>query len=399
MNVRLDPAAYAPPLAQRNGAIAPFYVMEVMKAAAALQAQGRDLLHLSVGEPDFTAPPLVQEAAMRAIRDGRTQYTHAAGLDALREHISQWYATCHGVQVPPRRIFLTAGASGALLLACTLLVEAGREVLMPDPCYPCNKHFVAAADGVARLVPTTAAQRFQLSADDVRQHWNARTAGVLLASPGNPTGTSIAFDELQAIAQFAEQQGGFTIADEIYLGLSYDAAYGRSALAASDSVVTINSFSKYFHMTGWRLGWIVVPDALVPALEKLAQNLFICPSAVAQHAALACFAPDSLAEYEARRSEFRRRRDFIVPQLASLGLGAPVAPDGAFYVYGDCAQHTRDSWQFVFDVMQHAGVVLVPGKDFGDAAPERHFRLSYATSMGKLEEAVARLRTYLTQRA
>jgi aspartate/methionine/tyrosine aminotransferase len=385
----------APMTATRNAQIAPFYVMEVMKAADALQAQGRKLIHLSVGEPDFTAPPLVQEAAVRAIREGRTQYTHAAGLDELREKLSAWYLSHFNVQVPARRIFITAGASGALLLACSLLVEPGTEVLMPDPCYPCNKHFVANAGGVAKLIACDAAQRFQLTAADVKQHWTEKTGGVLLASPSNPTGTSILPSTLKEIAQIAQSYNGYVIADEIYLGLSYEAEYGKSALASNDNVITINSFSKYFHMTGWRLGWIVVPDALVPALEKLAQNLFICASSVAQHAALACFEAESLAEYEARRAQFKTRRDYIVPALNSIGLNVPVMPDGAFYVYGDCSAHASSSWDFVFDIMRNAGVVIVPGKDFGDAAPERYFRLSYANSMPKLEEAVHNIKKYL----
>jgi aspartate/methionine/tyrosine aminotransferase len=402
MNAVQRPAPHGqgmPAAALRNLAVEPFYVMEVMKAADALAARGHDLIHLSVGEPDFTAPPLVQEAAIQAIRDGLTQYTNAAGLDELRERISAWYGSRFGVQVPARRIFITAGASGALLLTCKLLVNAGDEVLMPDPCYPCNKNFVAASDGIARQVPCDASQRFQLSLADVQREWTACTRGVLLASPSNPTGTSIAFDELQAITDFVHARGGYVIADEIYLGLSYDAAFGRSALLASDNVITINSFSKYFHMTGWRLGWMVVPDALTPSLEKLAQNLFICPSAVAQHAALACFEAESLAEYESRRSQFKARRDFIMPALNGLGLQVPVAPDGAFYAYADCSHYNSSSWSFVFDVMQHAGVVLVPGKDFGTAATERYFRLSYANSLDHLREAVARLGPYLGERA
>ena len=386
-------------LANRNERIAPFYVMEVMKAAAALEAQGRKFIHLSVGEPDFTAPLLVQAAAIAAIQNGRTQYTHAAGLEPLREHISQWYSERFKLKVPARRIFLTAGASGALVLACALLVEAGAHVLMPDPCYPCNKHFVAAADGFAQMVPCSAAQRFQLSAADVQQHWGEQTRGVLLASPSNPTGTSIAFDELQSILNTVRERAGFAIVDEIYLGLSYEAEFGKSALEANPHpdthLITINSFSKYFHMTGWRLGWMVVPDHLVPAAEKLAQNLFICPSTVAQQAALACFAPESLAEYEARRAEFKRRRDYVVPALKSLGLDVPVTPDGAFYVYADCSKYSSNSWDFVMNVMQHAGVVLVPGRDFGTAAPERYFRMSYANSMANLEQAIAQMSAYL----
>jgi aspartate/methionine/tyrosine aminotransferase len=299
------------------------------------------------------------------------------------------------VHVPARRIFTTAGASGALLLACSLLVEPGTEVLMPDPCYPCNKHFVANAGGTAKLVATDAAQRFQLTAEDVRQHWNEKTGGVLLASPSNPTGTSILPSALKEIAQIVESYNGYVIADEIYLGLSYEAEYGKSALLTNDNVITINSFSKYFHMTGWRLGWMVVPDALVPALEKLAQNLFICASSVAQHAALACFEPESLAEFEARRAQFKARRDYMVPALNALGLTVPVTPDGAFYVYGDCSAFNASSWDFAFDVMRNAGVVLVPGKDFGDAQPERYFRVSYANSMANLEEAVHNIKRHL----
>jgi aspartate/methionine/tyrosine aminotransferase len=369
--------------------------MEVMKAADALEAQGRKLIHLSIGEPDFTAPPIVQEAAARAIREGRTQYTHAAGLDELREKLSAWYLSHFGVHVPARRIFITAGASGALLLACSLLVEPGTEVLMPDPCYPCNKHFVANAGGTAKLVATDAAQRFQLTAEDVKQHWNEKTGGVLLASPSNPTGTSILPSTLNYIAQTVESYNGYVIADEIYLGLSYEAEYGKSALLTNDNVITINSFSKYFHMTGWRLGWMVVPDALVPALEKLAQNLFICASSVSQQASLACFEPESLVEFEARRAQFKARRDYMVPALNAMGLNVPVTPDGAFYVYGDCSAFNASSWDFAFDVMRNAGVVLVPGKDFGDAQPERYFRVSYANSMANLEEAVHNIKRHL----
>ena len=293
-------------ISRRARAIEPFYVMEVAKEAAALArevaAGSQPMVFLNIGEPDFTAPPLVQEAAARAVRDGRTQYTQATGLPELRERISAWYAERLGVQVPARRIVVTAGASAALQLACLALIESGDEMLMPDPSYPCNRHFVSAADGRAVLLPTTAAERFQLSADKVAAAWNAQTRGVLLASPSNPTGTSIAQDELARIHAQVTQRGGITLIDEIYLGLSYDPAFGRSALALGEDVVSINSFSKYFNMTGWRLGWLVVPDALVSVVERMAQNLFICASTVAQHAALACFEAESIALYEQRRA-------------------------------------------------------------------------------------------------
>jgi aspartate/methionine/tyrosine aminotransferase len=299
------------------------------------------------------------------------------------------------VEVPARRIVLTAGASGALQLACLALVEPGDEILMPDPSYPCNRHFVSAAEGRAVMLPSGPEQRFQLSAAAVEAAWTERTRGVLLASPSNPTGTSIAPDEMRRIVAQVRSRGGVTIVDEIYLGLSYDEAFGVSALTQGDDVVTINSFSKYFSMTGWRLGWMVVPEPMVAVVEKLAQNLYICPSTVAQHAALACFEPESLAEYERRHAEFRARRDFLVPALNRLGLTVPVMPDGAFYAWADCSAFATDSWDHAFELMHRAHLAITPGRDFGQADTKRYLRLSYATAMAQLEEAVARLQRCL----
>jgi aspartate/methionine/tyrosine aminotransferase len=388
-------------ISERARRIDPFYVMEVGKAAAALAATpaaaNRPVLHLNIGEPDFTAPPAVQEAAQRAIRDGRTQYTAATGLPALRERISGWYATRFGVQVPASRIVVTAGASAALQMACLALIDPQDEILMPDPSYPCNRQFVAAAGGQAVLLPATAAERFQLSADRVQDAWQRqRTRGVLLASPSNPTGTSIDPQELRRIHGLVQQRGGLTIVDEIYLGLSFDAHFGQTALALDDQVISINSFSKYFSMTGWRLGWLVVPEALVPVIERIAQNLFICPSTVAQHAALACFETDSLATYESRRAEFRARRDYFVPALEQIGLRVPVMPDGAFYAWADCSAACarlgcRDSWEFAFALLEHAHLAVTPGRDFGQADTARFVRFSSASSMDVLRESVQRL--------
>ncbi|MFW6852766.1 pyridoxal phosphate-dependent aminotransferase [Burkholderia gladioli] len=382
-------------LASRVDAIQPFYVMEVVKQAARLEQAGRDVIHMSIGEPDFTAPEPVVEAAAAAMRRGVTQYTSALGIAPLREAIAAHYARAYGLEIAPERVIVTAGASAALLLACLALVGRDDEVLMPDPSYPCNRHFVAAAEGRPVLVPSGPEARFQLSAKDVRERWSERTRGVLLASPSNPTGTSLAPDELGRILQAVRERGGFAIIDEIYQGLSYDGP-PVSALSFSDEVITVNSFSKYFNMTGWRLGWLVVPPALVGTFEKLAQNLFICASALAQHAALACFEPDTLAIYEARRLEFMRRRDYIVPALASLGFEVPVRPDGAFYVYARCGGVAHpaagDSAKLVDAMLEDAGVVLVPGMDFGVHAPRDYIRLSYATAYERLEEAVARLR-------
>ncbi|OSZ66217.1 pyridoxal phosphate-dependent aminotransferase [Hydrogenophaga sp. IBVHS2] len=404
-------------IAGRAARIEPFYVMELAKAAARQAAQAgagtRPMIYLNIGEPDFTAPPLVQEAATRAIADGRSQYTQALGLPALREAISGWYASRFGVDVDPGRIVITAGASAALQLACLALIEAGDDMLMPDPSYPCNRQFVQAAEGRAVMIPAGPEQRFQLSAEQVRQHWTPATRGVLLASPSNPTGTSIARQTLTDIAAHVRERGGVTLVDEIYLGLSHDEAYGHSALGLPDGlgeqVVSINSFSKYFNMTGWRLGWLVLPPELVPVVERMAQNLFICASTIAQHAALACFHPDSLAEYERRRAAFKARRDWFIPELNRLGLTVPVMPDGAFYAWADVSGLCRrwgippagprpdegGSWALAFELMERCQLATTPGRDFGSADPGRYLRFSTANSMEQLREAVARLEAAL----
>ena len=385
--------------------IEPFYVMEVAKAAQALApvaAQaGSPMIYLNIGEPDFTAPPLVQEAAVRAIHNGWSHYTQATGLPELRERISQWYTQRFAVGVPASRIVVTAGASAALQLACLALIEAGDDVLMPDPSYPCNRHFVSAAGGTAVLLPTTAAERFQLSADKVAAAWNAATRGVLLASPSNPTGTSISLSGMKRIHEVVQARGGISIIDEIYLGLSHEVDYGHTALALGEDIISINSFSKYFNMTGWRLGWLVVPEALVSVIERLAQNLFICPSTIAQYAALACFEPESLAEYERRRAEFKARRNYFIPALNALGLTVPVMPDGAFYAWADCAAAcqklgVQGSWDLAFVLMNRAQVAVTPGRDFGHQNSGHFIRFSTANSMAQLQEAVRRLAALLT---
>jgi len=394
--------------ARRLDHIEPFYVMECAKAADVIARSpecdpargGEPMIYLNIGEPDFSAPRRVRDAAVACLDRGATQYTHATGLPALQRRIATWYGTRFGLDIAPDRIVLTAGASAALQLACLALFEPGDDVLMPDPSYPCNRHFVAAAGATARLLETTAQSRFQPDVDAVVRAWGPATRGVLLASPSNPTGTSIAPDAMADIVAAVRERGGVTIVDEIYLGLSYDDTYSHSALALGEDVISINSFSKYFSMTGWRLGWMVLPPALLGAVEKLAQNLYICPSSLAQHAALACFEPESLAEYESRREEFRRRRDFIVPALQRIGFDVPVPPDGAFYVWADCSRFLADSpggrgpadaWDFCFEMMRRAHVALTPGRDFGPAMADRFVRLSFANALPDLQQAVARL--------
>ena len=391
-------------LSERARLIEPFYVMQVAKQAQALsapQAPGDPrMIFLNIGEPDFTAAPQVQAAAAQAIASGRTQYTNALGLQPLREAISRWYGDRFGLDIPARRIAVTAGASAALQLACLALFDAGDEVLMPDPSYPCNRHILSSIGARATLLPTTAAQRYQPDAAQLDAAWGPSTRGVLLASPSNPTGTSIDPDTLQGIHRLVQARGGVTVVDEIYLGLSHDERYGQSALALGPDVVSVNSFSKYFNMTGWRLGWLVVPESMIDAVERLAQNLYICASTVAQHAALACFQPASLALYEERRAAFKARRDLFIPALREMGFDLPVTPDGAFYAWADASPlfarlGVRDSAEFVDVLMHRARVVATPSRDFSDRDEGTHVRFSTASSEEDLREAVVRMRALL----
>ncbi|AOB30068.1 aminotransferase [Bordetella sp. H567] len=380
-------------LAYRTHEFLTFHAVEVFKQAQALQAAGRDIISLGIGEPDFTAPPQVVEALERAARAGQSGYSPPAGLSALREAIAAFY-TRFGARVDPARVIVTAGASGALSLACGALVNPGDEVLMPDPSYPANSNFVLAAGGRPRLIPSTPARRFQLAEADLRDHWTARTRGTIIASPSNPTGTSIAQAELAGLLGETRARGGFTLMDEIYLGLSYD-GQPRSALALDDDVVVINSFSKYFNMTGWRLGWLIVPPAMVATVEKMAASLAICAPTLAQHAALACFTPDALALYEERRLAFQQRRDFLLDAFQRLGIDVPVKPDGAFYIYADISRWGMDSAQFAARLLNEAGVAAVPGMDFGPAHASRTLRFAYTTGMEQLEAAVSRIGGFL----
>ncbi|MEZ5650099.1 MAG: pyridoxal phosphate-dependent aminotransferase [Burkholderiaceae bacterium] len=386
-----------PAFARRCDHIDPFLVMELVKKAAALEEDGHPIIHLSIGEPDFTAPEPVLRALKRATDAGRTQYSDAAGISALRRAIAADYHRHFGLDIDPSRVLITAGASGALTLACAALVNPGDGVLMSDPGYPCNRHFVAAFDGQAQTVPTGPAERFQLSAELVAAHWRANTRGVLISTPSNPTGTSMRTDALASIIADVRARAGFTIVDEIYIGLSYGHA-PESALALADDIIVANSFSKYFHMTGWRLGWLVVPPGTLPVFEKLAQNLYICPSVLAQQAALACFEPDSQAVFAQRRQAFEERRNYLVPALREIGFEIPVEPDGAFYVYADISRFSDDSARFASEVLEQAHVSIVPGSDFGSNESGRYVRISYANSLENLRTAVQRLGEFVARR-
>jgi aspartate/methionine/tyrosine aminotransferase len=345
---------------------------------------------MEIGEPDFTAPAPVVEAGVRALRDGKTTYTPALGLSALRDAISGFYDEKFKVQADAGRIAVTAGASGGLLTVAALYVDPGDEVLVPDPGYPGYRHFVRAFEGRARALPVGPENGYQPTLEAVRAAWGPRTKGLLLGSPSNPTGTLIARDVLEGIALFIAEKKGVLIVDEIYQGLVYGAE-PTTAIGLPGEVVVVNSFSKYFCMTGWRLGWVVLPLAAVRNFEKLAQHLFISAPSLAQHAALAAFAPETLRILEERRSEFARRRDFLVPQLRAAGLAIDAEPHGAFYVYAGCGM---DSKAFALRLLEQEAVAATPGVDFGANATQRYVRFAYTRSMADLEEGAERIRRF-----
>jgi aspartate/methionine/tyrosine aminotransferase len=381
-------------LAQRMEDIKPFQVMELLARARELEAQGRAIVHMEIGEPDFITPQPVVDAGIMALRSGQVHYTPATGLPALREAIAGWYRSNNGITVSPERIVVTPGASGALLLALAVLLNPGDAVLMPDPGYPCNRHFVRLLEGEARGIPVTAESAYQLALGDIEAHWTPTTRAVLVASPANPTGAVLSQDRLAALIAAAESRDGSLIVDEIYHGLVYEGK-ATTALALSDQVFVINSFSKYFSMTGWRLGWLVVPKSFVRAVDRLAQNLFLAASTPAQHAALAAFRPETLQILEARRIVFQQRRDFLLPALRDLGFHIPISPEGAFYIYADCSRLSTDSFTFAKGLLEKIGVAVTPGVDFGYHASERHLRFAYTTSMEQLQEGIKRLHAYL----
>jgi aspartate/methionine/tyrosine aminotransferase len=381
-------------LAARTRDIAPFHVMEVQTAARALEARGRSVIHMEIGEPDFPTPQPVLEAASAGIADGRIYYTSALGLPELRQAIAAHYRDHYGAHVAPERIVVTAGSSAALLLTLALIVDRDEVILLSDPGYPCNRHIVRTLEGEPIGVPVGPESNYQLTAALVERHWTPRTRGVLIASPSNPTGTSVARDELERIRDVVAGHRGALIVDEIYLGLSYSDR-PRTALELSDEAFVISSFSKYFNMTGWRLGWLVAPERHVRDLEKLAQNLYISPATPSQRAALACFAPRTVAILEERRREFQARRDFLLPALREIGFGIPVTPTGGFFAYADCSAFARDSERFALEALQATGVAFTPGIDFGRHRPESHVRFAYTTGRPQLEEGVRRLARWL----
>ncbi|MBB1488077.1 pyridoxal phosphate-dependent aminotransferase [Oceanospirillum sediminis] len=382
--------------AARVSQIAPFHVMQLLARARQLQAEGRDVIHMEVGEPDFpTAAPVIQ-AGQDALAKGLTQYTPAAGLPELREAIAGHYQTAYGVDIDPGRIIVTPGASGALLLIAALLVNPGDKVMMADPTYPCNRNFMRLFEGEPQLIPVGADSEYQLNVGHIEQHWDDRTRAAMLATPSNPTGTLVGKEALQAISQAVSARNGALIADEIYQGLTYG-VNAMTALSVNDEAFVINSFSKYFGMTGWRLGWLVAPDNAVSELDKLAQNVFLSAPTPSQYAALAAFQPETIAILEERRAEFARRRDFLLPALRELGMSVPVTPEGAFYIYAGVDHLTDDSYQWCQDLLEQEFVATTPGLDFGLNGARKTVRFAYATDIEQLEQAVERIARFIRQ--
>lgn len=380
--------------ALRADDIEPFRVMAILARARELEAAGRDIIHLEIGEPDFATPAPIIEAGIAALRAGHTHYTPALGLPALRAAIAAYYGERYGVDVAPDRVCVTPGASGALLLAMATLFNPGEEILMADPGYPCNRHFARLIEARAVGIPVGPDTGSQLTAELVARHWGPNTRGVLVANPGNPTGTLISDQALAAIHAEVRARRGWLIVDEIYHELVYDAS-PLSAAGLGEDVLVINSFSKYFLMTGWRLGWMLMPRSLSPSVDKLAQNLFLAAPTVAQHAALVALAPDTRVLLDQRKSELCLRRNELLPELARLGFSVDAVPQGAFYCYADVSRFGVDAEKLAERLLAEAGVAITPGTDFGSHRASQNVRFAYTTTAERIREAMRRIEAVL----
>lgn len=374
--------------------VRPFYVMDLLARARQLEAEGRPVLHLEVGEPDFPAPQPVIDAGIKALNLKQTHYTAALGLPELRQAIADYYQHKFNITIDAARIIVTPGASGALQLALSVLVDTGDKVLLTDPGYPCNRNMVKLLGAESTVVPVGPETQFQMHADHIQKHWSDRAVAAMIASPSNPTGTRIVEDDLTALIQAVDNAGGSLIVDEIYQGLVY-AETEYTALAHSDQLFVINSFSKYFGMTGWRLGWMVVPEGYVDAVDRVAQNLFLAAPTVSQHAALAAFGTETEAILQSRVREFKQRRDYLLPALRDMGFGIPVEPEGAFYIYADCSSITADSFQWTRQLLEDEAVAITPGIDFGEHQASTHVRIAYTRPVDQLEQACNRIAGYI----
>ena len=381
-------------IADRMQQIQPFFVMDLLARARQLEADGKTIVHMEIGEPDFPTPAPIIEAGRQALADEQTHYTPALGLPALRQKIAEYYQTDFQLKIDPCRIIVTPGASGALQLALAVLVNPQNKVLLTDPGYPCNRHMVRLFEGEAVSVAVDESSQYQLTPELIKKYWDKQTIAAMIASPSNPTGTKLDCQSINTLIETVDELGGTLLVDEIYQGLVYD-QHNFTALSSSDQIIVVNSFSKYFGMTGWRLGWMVVPEQLVDAIDRVAQNIFLAPSTLAQHAALRAFDNDSMAIIHQRRDEFKKRRDYLLPALKQLGFKIAVEPQGAFYIYADCTAFSDDSFKLSAELLEKAGVAVTPGKDFGEFNASKYLRFAYTQPVEVLEQGIERLKTFL----
>jgi aspartate/methionine/tyrosine aminotransferase len=384
-------------VSERATRIVPFHVMEIMRLAEVVEARGQDVIHLELGEPSFSTPSPIVEAGKKALEDGLTHYTRAIGIDLLRKEVARYYQESMNVDLDWHRVAITAGASSGLLMALTALLDTQDEILLTDPGYPCYPNYVELLGSQYRFIELLENDGFVLTKTLVEKYWQKGTRALLLASPSNPTGACIPQVELLRIADYVRQQKGALIVDEIYQGLNYGRQSGVSSIlqVADDAIVT-NSFSKFFGMTGWRIGWSVLPESLMSTFEKIAQNLTISPNTISQFAALKAFSPETLAIAEERRQAFEQRKSFLVTELKRLGFGIQLEPQGAFYIYANIDAFSNDSHDFCIQLMEQTGVALTPGLDFSPSQPKRFVRFSYTADMEQLKEAVKRIEGFLS---
>lgn len=386
-----------PALSRRAFETRPFHVMAILARAHAVRARGLQAVSMVVGEPDFPTPAPIVQAAQKALASGQQHYTDAIGTHALRQAIAQDYADRDGLLIAPDRIVVTAGASAALLLTMGAILNPGDEVLIADPGYPCNRQFVSAMGGIPKPIVVTPEHHFAPTAEQVAAAWGPRTKALLLASPANPTGCLLPLEQARSIDQVVRDKGGWFVADEIYLRLCFE-SQPKSLLQFGDHLISINSFSKTYSMTGWRLGWMVAPAAVVEAVERLAQNLFISPASLPQQAALAAFTPQTQAIVEGYRQAYAEHAATVLPRLQEIGFAVPARPDGAFYAYCDVSAVTHDSYDLCLKACDELGVLLAPGRDFSDHQAERYLRVSFPKPIPVLNEGLDRLARYFLGR-
>ena len=376
-------------------AIEPFHVMKILAEAKQLEAQGKDVIHMEIGEPDFPSPECVHDAAIAAAQKGLTHYTPTLGLPELRQKLAAFYHKFYNAQVDSNQIIVTPGSSSALQLVLTSILNPQDKVLTADPTYPCNRQFVKLLHADILAVPVSHETQYQLNLELIKHHWRDDIKAVMVASPANPTGTIIEQDELLKMAEFLSQNNAYLIVDEIYQGLIYDrpaeSILAQTQIASFSNVIVINSFSKFFGMTGWRLGWTVVPEHLIPILDRLGQNLFLSAPTPSQYGALAVLEEDALAILEERRQIFEQRRNTLINSMKNAGFSIKTLPQGAFYLYWDVSDLTPDSQAFCSALLQETGVAITPGMDFGDVGAKQHVRIAYTCDEATILKAVDKI--------